>query len=85
MYKIHQKMKTFQTWTNKGKKKLHGYGLSELKFNFALTLGFLNSALNNLDQALKFLSQCWKKSSTPAIHWAGSSHVLLVWGHYLLV
>ena len=32
MYKIHQKMKTFQTWTNKGEKKLHGYGLSELKF-----------------------------------------------------
>ena len=53
--------------------------------NFALTLGFLNSALNNLDQALKFPSQCWKKSSTPAILWAGSSHVLLAWGHCLLV
>ena len=25
MYKIHQQMKTFQTWANKGRKKLHDY------------------------------------------------------------
>ena len=59
------------------------------EFKFTLTLGFLNSALNNLAQALKFaitfLSHCWKKSSTPAILWAGSCRVLLAWGHYLLV
>ena len=30
--------------------------MASLNSNFALTLGFLNSALNNLDQALKFLS-----------------------------
>ena len=63
--------------------------MASLNSNFTLTLGFLNSALNNLDQPFKisitFLSQCWKKSSTPAVHWAGSSHVLLAWGHYLLV